>query len=211
MQNILDPHALFFIEYCMELLKERIRKDGLVLPGNILKVSSFLNHQIDVDLLDKMGEEFARRYQGIPITRILTIEASGIAVACAAARHFKYNGKSVPVVFAKKHKSGNVPEDCLITPVHSYTHGKTYDVMLSKQYLRPEDTVLLIDDFLANGSALSGLINLVEGAGATLAGAGIVIEKGFQTGGQLLREEGIRIESLAIVDSMDPETGVVFR
>lgn len=211
MQNILDPHALFFIEYCMELLKERIRKDGLVLPGNILKVSSFLNHQIDVDLLDKMGEEFARRYQGIPITRILTIEASGIAVACAAARHFKYNGKSVPVVFAKKHKSGNVPDDCLITPVHSYTHGKTYDVMVSKQYLRPEDTVLLIDDFLANGSALSGLINLVEGAGAKLAGAGIVIEKGFQTGGQLLREEGIRIESLAIVDSMDPETGVVFR
>lgn len=211
MQNILDPHALFFIEYCMELLKERIRKDGLVLPGNILKVSSFLNHQIDVDLLDKMGEEFARRYQGIPITRILTIEASGIAVACAVARHFKYNGKSVPVVFAKKHKSGNVPDDCLITPVHSYTHGKTYDVMVSKQYLRPEDTVLLIDDFLANGSALSGLINLVEGAGAKLAGAGIVIEKGFQTGGQLLREEGIRIESLAIVDSMDPETGVVFR
>lgn len=195
----------------MELLKERIRKDGLVLPGNILKVSSFLNHQIDVDLLDKMGEEFARRYKGVSITRILTIEASGIAVACATARHFKHNGKSVPVVFAKKHKSGNVPDDCLITPVHSYTHGKTYDVMLSKQYLCPEDTVLLIDDFLANGSALSGLINLVEGAGAKLAGAGIVIEKGFQTGGQLLREEGIRIESLAIVDSMDPETGVVFR
>lgn len=190
----------------MELLKERIRKDGLVLPGNILKVSSFLNHQIDIELLDKIGAEFYRLYKDSTITKILTVEASGIAIACAAARMFK-----VPVVFAKKQKSGNVTEDCYSTSVYSYTHAKNYNIMISKQFLSPDDKVLLIDDFLANGSALTGLIDLVKQADAQFAGAGIVIEKGFQEGGQLLRDKGYRIESLAIIDSMSVENGITFR
>jgi xanthine phosphoribosyltransferase len=191
----------------MELLEERIRKDGRVLPGNILKVSSFINHQIDVDLLDKLGEEFARRYADRTVTKILTIESSGIAVACAAARWFN----KCPVVFAKKSSSSNITDDCYRTSVYSYTHSKNYNVIVAKQFLVKEDKVLLIDDFLANGSALSGLVDLVEQSGAELTGAGIVIEKGFQEGGEILRKKGYRIESLAIIDSMSAENGIKFR
>lgn len=191
----------------MELLEERIRKDGKVLPGNILKVSGFINHQIDVGLLDKLGEEFARRYAGRTVTKILTIESSGIAVACAAARCFN----NCPVVFAKKSSSSNIADDCYRTSVYSYTHSKNYNVIVAKQYLAKTDKVLLIDDFLANGSALSGLVDLVEQSGATLVGAGLVIEKGFQEGGEILRKKGYRIESLAIIDSMSAENGIKFR
>ncbi|MCK9170641.1 MAG: xanthine phosphoribosyltransferase [Treponema sp.] len=191
----------------MELLEERIRKDGKVLPGNILKVSSFINHQIDVELLDKLGEEFARRYAGQKVTKILTIEASGIAVACATARYFN----KCPVVFAKKSSTSNITDDCYRTSVYSYTHSKNYNVIVAKQYLAKTDNVLLIDDFLANGSALSGLTDLVSQSGATLIGAGIIIEKGFQEGGEILRKKGYRIESLAIIDSMSTENGIKFR
>lgn len=190
----------------MQLLEERIRKDGDVLPGNILKVSSFLNHQIDVQLLDKLGEEYARLYKGTPVTKILTIEASGIAVACSVARQF-----GVPVVFAKKHQSSNVNEDVYATSVWSFTHSCNYNVVVSKKYLSKDDKVLLVDDFLANGSALAGLVDLVNKAGATVQGACIVIEKGFQDGGKQLRQSGLRIESLAIIDSMSPENGITFR
>ena len=190
----------------MELLEERIRKDGQILPGNILKVSSFLNHQIDVDLLDKLGAEFARLYKNTEITKILTIEASGIAIACSVAREFH-----VPVVFAKKHQSSNVNEDCYETSVWSFTHACSYNVVVSKQFLLPSDKVLLVDDFLANGSALSGLNDLAEKAGAKVQGACIVIEKGFQDGGEQLRRKGMRIESLAIVDSMTPDGDITFR
>ncbi|HAH62639.1 MAG TPA: xanthine phosphoribosyltransferase [Treponema sp.] len=191
----------------MELLEERIRKDGKVLPGNILKVSSFINHQIDVGLLDELGEEFARRYADRTVTKILTIESSGIAVACATARWFD----NCPVVFAKKSSSSNISDDCYRTSVYSYTHSKNYNVIVAKQYLAETDKVLLIDDFLANGSALSGLVDLVGQSGAELAGAGIVIEKGFQEGGEILRKKGYRIESLAIIDSMSAEHGITFR
>ncbi len=190
----------------MELLEERIRKDGQVLPGNILKVSSFLNHQIDVSLLDELGKEFARLYKGSPVTKILTIESSGIAVACSVARVF-----GVPVVFAKKHQSSNVNEDVYVTSVWSFTHSCNYNVVVSKKYLDKKDNVLLIDDFLANGSALAGLIDLAEKAGAKVSGAGIVIEKGFQDGGAKLRAKGYRIESLAIIESMDNEGNITFR
>lgn len=187
-------------------MKERIQKDGLVLPGNILKVGSFLNHQIDIDLLEKMGEEFAKLYSTEPVTKILTIEASGIAIACAVARVIR-----VPVVFAKKGKTDNIAEDCFVTSVYSYTHAKNYNVIVSKQYLSEQDHLLLVDDFLANGSALSGLVDIARQAGAIICGACIAIEKGFQEGGQLLRDKGLRIESLAIIDSMSPETGIKFR
>src|SRR5574344_716677 len=190
----------------MQLLEERIRKDGDVLPGNILKVSSFLNHQIDVQLLDKLGEEYARLYKGTPVTKILTIEASGIAVACSVARQF-----GVPVVFAKKHQSSNVNEDVYATSVWSFTHSCNYNVVVSKKYLSADDSVLLVDDFLANGSALSGLVDLAKKAGAKVAGACIVIEKGFQDGGEKLRAGGLHIESLAIIDKMSPEEGITFR
>ena len=190
----------------MELLENRIRKDGQVLPGNILKVSSFLNHQIDVDLLDKLGEEFARLYSGEKITKVLTIEASGIAIACSVARVLH-----VPVVFAKKHQSSNVNEDVYVTSVWSFTHSCNYNVVVSKKYLTAEDNVLLVDDFLANGSALSGLNDLCHLAGASVPGACIVIEKGFQDGGAQLRNKGLRIESLAIIESMDTEKGIQFR
>jgi xanthine phosphoribosyltransferase len=189
----------------MERLKQRISKDGVVLPGNILKVSSFLNHQIDVSLLDDMAQEFAQRFSGERITRILTVEASGIAIACSVARVFQ-----VPVVFAKKHQSGNIPGDVFTTTVQSFTHGKTYDIVVSKQFIAPDDSVLIIDDFLANGCAVEGLAAIVRSAGASLTGAGIVIEKGFQNGGARLRQSGIRVESLAIIASMSPETGVIF-
>ncbi len=190
----------------MELLEERIRKDGEVLPGNILKVSSFLNHQIDVQLLDELGAEFKRLYKDTPVTKILTVEASGIAVACSVARQF-----GVPVVFAKKHQSSNVNEDVYSTTVWSFTHSKNYNVVVSKKYLSAEDKVLIVDDFLANGSALAGLLDLVNKAGAEAMGACIVIEKGFQDGGEKLRSEGVRIESLAIIDSMSPDEGIQFR
>ncbi|MBQ0165819.1 MAG: xanthine phosphoribosyltransferase [Treponema sp.] len=189
----------------MEQLKSRIATDGRVLPGNILKVSSFLNHQIDIDLLDAMGEEFARLFSDQKITKIVTIESSGIAVACSAARAFH-----VPVVFCKKNRSSNVPEDVYSSVIHSYTHGTDNTVIVSKEFISKDDSILIIDDFLANGAALEGLVSMLRQAGATVVGAGIAIEKGFQDGGKRLRKAGLRIESLAIIESMSPETGVVF-
>lgn len=181
----------------MQLLKERILKDGIVKPGNVLKVDSFLNHQMDIDLINEIGREFKSRFSACPITKILTIEASGIGIACIAAQYF-----NVPVVFAKKAQSINLDGEMYTTKVESFTHKKIYDVILSKKFLGPEDHVLLIDDFLANGCALLGLIDIVKKSGAVLEGAGIVIEKGFQTGGQTIRDMGIHLESLAIIDSM---------
>ena len=185
----------------MQLLKERILKDGIVKPGNILKVDSFLNHQMDITLINEIGKEFKRRFADCPITKILTIEASGIGIACIAAQYF-----DVPVVFAKKAQSLNLDGEMYCSKVESFTHKKVYDVILSKKFLGPEDHVLLIDDFLANGCALLGLIDIVKKSGATLEGAGIVIEKGFQNGGQKIRDMGVRLESLAIVDSMTDDS-----
>lgn len=190
----------------MEALKERIRKDGIVREGNVLKVDSFLNHQLDISLFEEMGAEFKRRFEGEKITKILTIEASGIAIACIAAQHF-----NVPVVFAKKTQTKNIAGDVFTSKVESFTHGKVYDIIVSKDFLKPEDRVLVIDDFLANGKALIGLMQLIEDAGATLVGAGIAIEKGFQEGGKLIREKGVHLESLAIIDAMSVEEGVTFR
>ena len=191
----------------MKLLEERIRKDGVIKPGNVLKVDSFLNHQIDVELFDAMGAEFKRLFAENPINKILTIEASGIGIACVVAQHFH-----VPVVFAKKSQSINLDGESYITKVESFTHKRTYDVIVSKKYLNPEDHILIIDDFLANGCAVNGLIDLIRSAGATVEGVGIAIEKGFQEGGRLIREKGIHVESLAIVESMNDETGeIVFR
>jgi xanthine phosphoribosyltransferase len=183
----------------MELLKERILKDGVVKDGNILKVDSFLNHQMDICLLDEIGEEFHRRFADEKITKILTIEASGIGIAAVAARHFG----NVPVLFAKKTASKNLDGELYTTKVTSYTKGRIYDVQVSKKYLLPTDRVLIIDDFLANGMALLGLLDLVQQSGASLAGCGIVIEKGFQPGGKLIREKGVRLESLAIISSIE--------
>ena len=191
----------------MKLLEERIRKDGVIKPGNVLKVDSFLNHQMDVELFDAMGAEFKRLFAENPINKILTIEASGIGIACVVAQHF-----DVPVVFAKKAQSINLDGESYITKVESFTHKRTYDVIVSKKYLNPEDHILIIDDFLANGCAVNGLIDLIRSAGATVEGVGIAIEKGFQEGGRLIREKGIHVESLAIVESMNDETGeIVFR
>ena len=190
----------------MELLKERIRKDGKVRGTDVLKVDSFLNHQMDIDLFEEIGKEFARRFEGEKITKILTIEASGIGIACIAARYFH-----VPVVFAKKNQTKNIAGDVYTSKVESFTHGRVYDIIVSKDYLGPDDKVLIIDDFLANGAALMGLSQLVKDAGATLVGCGIVIEKGFQPGGKMLRDKGVRVESLAIVDAMSEENGVTFR
>lgn len=191
----------------MQLLEERIRRDGVVKPGGVLKVDSFLNHQIDVRLLDSMGAEFKRLFADVPVTKILTIEASGIGIACIVARHF-----DVPVVFAKKAQSINLDGEMLSTRIQSFTHGKVFDVIVAKKFVSPDDHVLIIDDFLANGCALNGLIGIVEAAGATVEGIGIAIEKGFQPGGADLRSRGYRLESLAIVDDMDPETGsITFR
>lgn len=189
----------------MRLLKDRIRRDGKVYPGNVLKVDSFLNHQMDIELFEEIGKEFFNRFEEDKITKILTIESSGIGIACITARYFK-----VPIVFAKKTETKNIAGDVYTCKVESFTHGKVYDIIVSKDFLKPEDRILLIDDFLAKGAALLGLIKLVQDAGASLAGAGIVIEKGFQEGGRLVRETGVRVESLAIVQSMNPETGVVF-
>ena len=189
----------------MQLLKERILKDGVVKPGNILKVDSFLNHQMDIDLINEIGKEFKARFSDCPITKILTIEASGIGIACIAAQYFH-----VPVVFAKKTQSINLDGDVYSTKIQSFTHRRIYDVIVSKKFLSPEDHVLIIDDFLANGCALEGMIDIVKSSGATIEGVGIAIEKGFQKGGDLIRGKGIRVESLAIVDGMNAETGEVF-
>lgn len=189
----------------MHILKDRILKDGVVLQGNILKVGSFLNHQMDIALFNEIGREFARRFAGVPVTRILTIEASGIGIACITAQYF-----NVPVVFAKKNRTRNLSDDVYATEVKSYTHNTSYDVIVAKDFIRKGDSVLLIDDFLANGCALEGLADIVEQAHASVAGAGIVIEKGFQDGGSRLRARGIRLESLAVIERMSPEEGVVF-
>ncbi|MBP5332212.1 MAG: xanthine phosphoribosyltransferase [Lachnospiraceae bacterium] len=192
----------------MQLLKDRIIKDGTVKAGNVLKVDSFLNHQIDVSLMNEIGREFKRLFEHKNITKILTIEASGIAVACAAAAQFE----NVPVVFAKKAQSINLDGESYTTKIESFTHKKVYDVIVSKKYIKPDDRILIIDDFLANGCALLGLIDLVRSAGASVEGIGIVIEKGFQTGGKTIREMGLDLKSLAIIDSMDDKTGeIVFR
>lgn len=188
----------------MKLLEERIQRDGTVKPGNVLKVDSFLNHQMDVELFNEMGKEFKRLFADRPINKILTIEASGIGIACIVAQHFQ-----VPVVFAKKAKSINLDGEMYTTKIESFTHKKVYDVIVAKKFLNPEDHVLIIDDFLANGCAALGLIDLIQSAGATVEGVGIAIEKGFQRGGDLIREKGIRVESLAIVESMDAENGTV--
>ena len=190
----------------MEALKQRIKRDGIVREGNVLKVDSFLNHQLDISLFEEMGAEFKRRFEGEKITKILTIEASGIAIACIAARYFK-----VPVVFAKKTQTKNIAGDVFTSKVASFTHDKVYDIIVSKDFLKPEDRILVIDDFLANGKALLGLMQLIEDAGATLVGAGIAIEKGFQEGGKLIREKGVHLESLAIVETMSVEDGITFR
>ena len=189
----------------MQLLKERILKDGIIKPGNVLKVDSFLNHQMDIDLINEIGKEFRRRFPSEQITKVLTIEASGIGIACIVAQYFH-----VPVVFAKKSQSINIDGDVYHTKVESFTHKRVYDVILSKKYLGPEDHVLVIDDFLANGCAVNGLIDLINEAGATIEGAGIVIEKGFQQGGKIIRDKGIHLESLAIVDHMT-EDSLTFR
>ena len=181
-------------------LCERILRDGDILPGGVLKVDSFLNHQIDVDLLNDLGREFARRFADEKITKILTVEASGIGIACIAAQHF-----GVPVVFAKKHQTKNLSDDVYSVDVESFTHGRIYQIKVSKKYLSPGDRVLIIDDFLAMGNALIGLQALVQQAGAQPIGAGIVIEKGFQPGGQKLRDAGLRVESLAVVESMEDD------
>ena len=191
----------------MKLLEERIRRDGTVKAGNVLKVDSFLNHQMDIDLFNEMGKEWARLFADRPVTKILTVEASGIGIACVAAQHFH-----VPVVFAKKTQSLNIDGEVYTTKIESFTHRRVYDVIVSKKFLSPEDHVLIIDDFLANGCALEGLIEIVQKAGATVEGIGIAVEKGFQKGGDLIRSKGVRLESLAIVESMDAETGeITFR
>ena len=191
----------------MKILEERIRKDGVVKAGNVLKVDSFLNHQMDVELFNEMGREFKRLFADRPINKILTIEASGIGIACIVAQHFQ-----VPVVFAKKTQSINIDGEVYTTKIESFTHKLVYDVIVSKKYIGPEDHILIIDDFLANGCAVQGLINLIRDAGATVEGVGIAIENGQQAGGRMLRDQGIRVESLAIIDSMDDAAGeIVFR
>ena len=191
----------------MNFLEERIVKDGVVKQGNVLKVDSFLNHQMDIRLMDEMGKEFCRRFAGKPINKVLTIESSGIAIALPVAREF-----GVPLVFAKKAKSINIDGEMYVAEVESFTHKKTNQVIVAKRFLTPEDRVLIIDDFLANGCALQGLISIVDSAEAEVVGCGIAIEKGFQEGGSRIRNLGYRLESIAIVDAMDAETGtVIFR
>ncbi len=188
----------------MKLLEDRIRKDGVVKAGNVLKVDSFLNHQMDVPFFNEMGKEFKRLFEGTPINKILTIEASGIGIAIIAGLHFQ-----VPVVFAKKSRSSNISDQVYHTIIHSYTHNCDSDVVVSKQYLHADDHLLIIDDFLANGCALEGLIDIAHQAGATVEGIGIAVEKGFQSGGDRLRSQGYRVESLAIVERMDPISGTI--
>ena len=188
----------------MKLLEERIARDGIVKEGNVLKVDSFLNHQMDTALFSALGEEWARLFADAPINKILTIEASVIGIACVAAQLF-----GVPVVFAKKSQSINLDGAMYSSKIESFTHKRVYDVIVSKKFLGPEDHVLIIDDFLANGCAVLGLIDIIKAAGATLEGVGIAVEKGFQQGGKKLREMGVRVESLAIVDAMDAESGAI--
>ena len=191
----------------MNFLEERIVKDGIVKEGNVLKVDSFLNHQMDIDLFNQMGEEFKKRFEGQNINKIVTIEASGIGIACVVAQHF-----GVPVVFAKKSKSINIEGDMYIAEVESFTHKCKNQVIVSKKFLNEDDHVLVIDDFLANGCALQGLISIINQAGGTVEGIGIAIEKGFQVGGNIIRNLGYQLESLAIVEDMDAETGkITFR
>lgn len=189
---------------CMRLLEERIRQDGKVKAGNVLKVDSFLNHQMDIDLFDEMGKEFRKRFANKQINKILTIEASGIGIACIVAKHF-----DVPVVFAKKSKSINLEGEMLVAEVESFTHKCKNNVIVAQKFLSPEDHILIIDDFLANGCALQGLIQIVQSAGAVVEGIGIAIEKGFQSGGRMIRNLGFQLESLAIVESMDAESGTI--
>ena len=191
----------------MNFLEERIIKDGVVKKGNVLKVDSFLNHQMDVELMGEIGREFHRRFADKPITKVLTIEASGIGIACFVAKEF-----GVPMVFAKKSKSINIDGDMYVAEVESFTHKNKNQVIVSKRFLTADDHLLIVDDFLANGCALQGMINIAKTAGATVEGLGIVIEKGFQMGGQMIRNMGYHLESLAIVDAMDDETGsITFR
>ncbi len=190
----------------MKFLEDRIRREGQIRPGNILKVDCFLNHQLDVTLLDEIGRAFYEKYKDRGITRILTIEASGIAIACMTARYF-----NVPVVFAKKAKSKNLDGDVYTSVVHSFTYGRDYDITLAKKFLGPQDTVLLVDDFLAVGKAMNGMLDICRQAGAHVAGIGIAIEKGFQSGGAALRQAGYDLTSLAIVDSMGDDGSIVFR
>ena len=189
----------------MNFLEERIAKEGIVKEGNVLKVDSFVNHQMDIGLFNQMGEEFAKRFAGKPINKILTIEASGIGIACIAAQYFN----NCPVVFAKKSKSINLEGDMYVAEVVSFTHCCKNQVIVSKKFLGPDDHVLIIDDFLANGCALQGLIQIVKSAEATVEGIGIAVEKGFQVGGRVIRNLGYQLESLAIVDSMDAATGTI--
>lgn len=188
----------------MNFLEERIVKDGIIKEGNVLKVDSFLNHQMDISLFNQMGAEFKKRFEGKNINKILTIEASGIGIACVVAMHF-----NVPVVFAKKSKSINIDGDMYIAEVESFTHKCKNQVIVSKKFLNENDHVLIIDDFLANGCALQGLISIINQAGGTVEGIGIAIEKGFQNGGKIIRNLGYQLESLAIVDSMDAEKGTI--
>ena len=188
------------------MLKDKIRTEGVVKDGNVLKVDKFLNHQMDIAFFNEIGKEFKRLYAKDNITKILTIESSGIGIACIAAQYF-----DVPVVFAKKTQTKNITGEVYTEKVQSFTHGREFDIIVAKDFLRPEDRILVIDDFLAKGSALCGLINLIKAAGATLVGAGIVIEKGFQGGGKLIRDMGVRVESLAIIDSMNEKDGCIFR
>ena len=195
-------------EILLKLLEDRIVKDGIVKPGNVLKVDSFLNHQMDISLFNDMGKEFKRLFNDTPINKILTIEASGIGIACVAAQYFD----NVPVVFAKKSQTVNIDGEVYSTKIESFTHKRVYDVILSKKYLSSKDHVLIIDDFLANGCALNGLLDIAQKAGATVEGVGIAVEKGFQRGGELIRQKGIRVESLAIIESMDADSGnIVFK
>ena len=191
----------------MNCLEERIAKDGIVKEGNVLKVDSFLNHQMDISLMDQMGEEFYKRFKDCGVNKVLTIEASGIGIACSVARCF-----GVPMVFAKKAKSINIDGDVYAASVESFTHKNVNQVIVSKKFLSPGDRVLIIDDFLANGCALQGLIAITESSGAEVVGIGIAVEKGFQVGGRVIRNLGYKLESLAIVEEMDAETGnIVFR
>ena len=188
----------------MKLLEERIQKDGIVKAGNVLKVDSFLNHQMDIALFNEMGKEFKRLFSDVEVNKIMTIEASGIGIACIAAQYFH-----VSVVFAKNAQSVNIDGEVYSTKIQSFTHKRVYDVKKKKKYLSPDDKILIIDDFLANGCALEGLIDIVHAAGAQVSGIGIAIEKGFQKGGDMIRSRGLRLESLAIVESMDDQTGAI--
>lgn len=189
----------------MKALEEKINAEGIVAEGNVLKVSSFLNHRIDVPFMNEVGKEFYRLFQNDNVTKILTIEASGIGIACLTAQYF-----NVPVVFAKKNKSKNLTDDVYSTEIASFTHKNVNQVIVEKRFIQPEDRILIVDDFLAKGNALKGLIQLIQDAGATIVGAGIVIEKAYQDGGKLIRESGVRVESLARIASMSPEGGCVF-